>query len=171
MDNQPARPTSTIADALDTIADDLEAKAMGKPKPWPLAVVETVELLRDNADQARRHPDTPISVINRLDGLRAMLTSARLGMIEEDERRAIAELGDELDGLTAGDNYHVVLLSAGPRRHHIVVRAEDQFVAVQRAMALDRRYFVSAQAPDVAILDLASVEHEATFYRKAMSED
>ncbi|KOV81805.1 hypothetical protein [Nocardia sp. NRRL S-836] len=161
MDKQSAHHASTIADALEAIADDLEAKAMDRPKPWPLAVAETVELLRDNADQARRHPNTPISVINRLDGLRAMLASTRLLRLNEGgDRNAIRDLISELDTFTAGENFHVVLISHGTQHHEIVVRAQDRHTAAQRGLALDRRYLVSTEVPDAEILDLSSTAAE-----------
>lgn len=172
LDNQPARQISTIADALDTIADDLEAKAMDKPKPWPLAVVEVIELLRDNADQARRHPDTPISVINRLDGLRAMLASTRLLRLNEgDDRSAIRDLIAELDTFTAGENFYVVLISRGPQHHEVVVRAQDSHTAAQRGLALDRRYLVSTDVPDAEILDVSSANAESEVFRSRSAHD
>ena len=171
-DNQSARRTSTIADALDTIADDLEAKAMDTPKPWPLAVVEVIELLHDYADQARRHPDTPFSVVNRLDGLRATLANTRLLRLDEGgERNAIRDLINELDNFTAGENFHVVLLSRGPQHHEVVVRAENRYIAAQRGLALDRRYLVSTDVPDAEILDVSSADAESEVLRSRSAHD
>jgi hypothetical protein len=156
-DPSPRRQDATIATVLDTLADELATKAPTTPSASHAVWTATVELIRGYAGQARRTASPVFSVITLLEGLRQTLDDTRRFSASMDQRRALAELSNELGSVTAGFDHKVELLPAGQRYHVVIVRAQDESAAAQRARSLDPRYLVSTDVPDAEILDVAYV--------------